>query len=119
MLEKTVSVPPTPPKRKSPSKKREDARSELETMVTDFSNLSFRKAASEIEVSPTLVFHVLHDDLNLKPYKHNHLHKLEPHNYEQKVNFAQRFQRAVSFYFKLIPSKFNDLFYILTSFLGK
>ena len=38
-----------------------------------------------------LVYRVLHDDLHWKPYKLHHWHKLEPHDYEQRVNFAQWF----------------------------
>ena len=91
MFEETGSVSPTPPKRKSPIKKREDAKNELETMVTEFPNLSLRKAASAIGVSPTLVYHVLHDDLHWKPYTLHRWHKLEPHVYKQRVKFTQWF----------------------------
>ena len=45
-FEKTGSVLPTPPKRISPSKRREDAKNELETMVAEFPNFFLRKAAS-------------------------------------------------------------------------
>ena len=77
VFEKTGSVAHMPPKRKNPSQKREDAKKQLETMVTDFSTISIRKAASAVGVSPTLVYHILHDDLHLKPYKYQEWHKLK------------------------------------------
>jgi hypothetical protein len=46
-------------------------------MVLDFPNLSIRKAASAIGISPTLAYHIFHDDLHLKPYKLHLWHKLE------------------------------------------
>ena len=67
MFEKNGSVAHMAPKRKEPSQKREDAKNQLETMVTDFSTFSIRKAASAVGVSPTLVYHILHDDLHVKP----------------------------------------------------
>ena len=47
-FEKTGSVSPTLPKRKRSSKKREDTKNELETMVTEFPNISLRRAASAL-----------------------------------------------------------------------
>ena len=58
------------PKRKEPSQKLKDAKNQPETMVTDFSTFSIRKATSAVGVSPTLVNHILHDDLHVKPYKY-------------------------------------------------
>ena len=60
-------------------------------MVAEFPNLSIRKAASSIGVSPTLVYNILHDDLHLKPYKFHEWHKLEPKDYEKRIEFAQWF----------------------------
>ena len=63
----------------------------LETMVNELPNLSIRKAASAVGVSPTLIYHVLHDDMHLKPYKYQTWHKLEVHDHEPRLKFAQWF----------------------------
>ena len=60
---------------------------QLETMVKKFSNLSIRKAASAFNVSSTLGYSILHDDLQLKPYKFNVWQKLETHDYQKRVDF--------------------------------
>ena len=65
-------------KEKSP--KREDAKNQLETMATDFSTFSIRKAASAVGGSATLVYHILH----VKPYKYQEWHKLEDYVYEKR-----------------------------------
>lgn len=80
-----------PHKRKDQNEKREDAKNQLKTMVAEFPTLSIRKAASAIGISPTLVFHILHDDLHLKPYKYQQWHKLEVHDFEKRVEFAEWF----------------------------
>ena len=49
------------------------------------------KAASAFGVSPMLVFSILHDDLHLKPYKFHQWYKLEAHDYEKRVDFANWF----------------------------
>jgi hypothetical protein len=67
------------------------AKNQLETMIAKFPNLSIRKAASSLQVSPTLVFTILHDDLHIKPYKYHQWHKLEEHDYEKRLNFAKWF----------------------------
>ena len=91
VFEKTGSVSPMPPKHKAPSQKREQTKIKLETMVNEFPNLSIRKAASAVGVSPTLIYHVLHDDMHLKPYKYQTWHKLEVHDHEPRLKFAQWF----------------------------
>ena len=68
MLEKRGSAAHMVLKRKEPSQNRVDAKNQLETMATDFSTFSIRKAASAVGVSLTLVYHILHDDLHVKPY---------------------------------------------------
>ena len=90
-FEKTGSVTPTRTKAKETSKKRQEAKNQLETMVTEFPKLSIRKAASAVGVSPTLVYNILHDDLHLKAYKYNTWQKLEYHDYQKRVDFAQWF----------------------------
>ena len=62
-------------------------------MVSDFETFSIRKAASAIGVSPTLICHILHDDLHLKPYKFHQWHKLEDQDYQKRLDFAQWFQK--------------------------
>lgn len=93
VFEKTGSVLPMSNKRKEPSKKRENTKNQLETMVSEFPNLSIRKAASAIGVSTKLIYHILHDDFHLKPYKYQQWHKLEVHDYEKRVKFADWFIR--------------------------
>ena len=90
-FEKTGSVASTSRSRPEPSQKRQDTKNKLETMLAEFPNLSIRKAASSLDVSPTLVYHVLHDDMHLKPYKFHLWHKLEHHGYQKRVDFASWF----------------------------
>ena len=60
------------------------AKKQLEKqLVSDFPQLSIREAASAVGVSPTLVYHIFHDDLYLKPYKFHLWHKLEDKDYEK------------------------------------
>ncbi len=60
-------------------------------MVSDFESFSITKAASAIGVSRTLVYHILHDDLHIKPYKFHQWHKLEYEDYEKRLHFATWF----------------------------
>lgn len=101
-FEKTGSVIPTRSKNKEPSQKRKEAKKQLETMISDFPQLSIRKASSAIGVSSTMIYTVLHDDLHLKPYKYHDWHKLEPHDYSKRVEFA-------SWFLKLAPVTKNFL----------
>jgi hypothetical protein len=117
-FEKTGSVSPIPPKHKEISETRKVAKNELEIMVSDFPNLSIRKAASAVNVSPTLVFHILHDDFHLKSYKYQDWHKLEDTDYEKRVKFAQwvlSWPKQSSFY--LICS--DEAYFYLTLPLNK
>jgi len=91
VFEKTGSVAFMSNKRKNPSEKRIVAQDQLNSMIQQFPNLSIRKAASAVKISLTLVFNILHDDLHLKPYKLHQWHKLEVHDYEKRVDFANRF----------------------------
>lgn len=90
-FEKYGSVGHVAPKPKNPGQKRENAKNQLENLVAEFPNLSIRKAASAVGVSPTLVYHIFHDDLHLKPYKFHIWHKLEDKDYQKRVNFANWF----------------------------
>jgi hypothetical protein len=51
---------------KKTRQKREKAQNDLEKLTTEFPNLSIRKAASAIGVSPTLVYQIFHNDLHLQ-----------------------------------------------------
>jgi hypothetical protein len=90
-FEKTGSVMKIPHIKKEPTQKRQEVKNQLETMVTEFPKLTIRKAASAIGVSPTHIFNILHDDLHLKPYKLHNWNKLECHDYERRVKFANWF----------------------------
>jgi hypothetical protein len=90
-FEKTGSVGYTRPKCKEPSKKREEAKNQLKVMVSENTSLSSRKAASALGVSQYLILSILHDDMHVKPYKQQHFHKLEYHDYEKRVDFARWF----------------------------
>lgn len=96
-FEKTGSVGHVPPKPKNPSEKREAAKIQVENMVSELSSLSIRKASSALGVSSTLVYHILHDDLHLKPYKFHQWHQLLDPDYEKRVKFA-------TWFLKLPPS---------------
>lgn len=90
-FEKYGSVAHVPPKHKNPGQKREKVKNQLENLVSEFPNLSIRKASSALGVSPTLVYHIFHDDIHLKPYKFHIWHKLEDMDYEKRLNFANWF----------------------------
>ena len=77
VFEKTGSVLSPLQKNRKLQNKRELAKTEVTTLITEQPNLSIRKLASAVNVSQTLIFHILHDDLHLKPYKLQKLHKLE------------------------------------------
>ena len=78
-------IPKESPNQKSKTRER------LESMVSDFETFFIRKAASAIGISPTLVYHILHDDLHLKPYKFHQWHKLEDQDYQKRLDFAKWF----------------------------
>ena len=90
-FDKTGWVGHVSPKLKNPSQKREAAKIQVKNIVSEFSSLSIRKASSAFGISSTLVYHILHDDLHLKPYKFHQWHKLEEPDYEKRVIFAQWF----------------------------
>jgi len=91
MFEKTGSVAHKRSERTKPSPKREEAKNQLENLVSKFPNLTIRKAASAINISTTLVYSILHDDLHLKPYKYHDWHKLEHYDYQRRLDFAHWF----------------------------
>jgi hypothetical protein len=66
---KNGSVSQNLSKPKQISTKREEAKSAVEQMLEEFPQFSIRKAASALTVSPTLVCHILYEDLLYKPYK--------------------------------------------------
>ena len=112
-FEKTGSVVPGRSKRQIPTQKRQEAKKQLETMVKEFSNLSIRKAASAVNVSITIVYSILHDDLHLKPHKFNVWQKLETHDYQKRVDFSQWFlSLAPDAKFRLICS--DEAYFYLT-----
>ena len=67
------------------------AKKQLENIVSEFTQMSIRKAASSVGVSPALVYHIFTDDLHLKSLKFHLWYKLEDRNYEKKPNFSHRF----------------------------
>ena len=80
-FEKYGSVARVPPKPKISGRNREMVKNQLENLVSEFPQLSIRKAASAVGVSPTFVYHIFHDDMHLKPYKFHLWHKLEDKDY--------------------------------------
>ena len=62
---------------KNSGQKREMFKNQLESLVSDSPQLSTRKVASDVGVSPTLVYYIFHEDMNLKPYKFHLWHNLE------------------------------------------
>jgi len=91
VFETTGSVAHKTHKGEQPSEKRQMAKIELENLVAEIPNLSIRKAASAVGVSPTLIRNILRDDLHLKPYKLHDWHKIEDADYEKRVVFAKWF----------------------------
>jgi hypothetical protein len=67
------------------------AKKQLENIVSEFPQISIRKAASSVDVSPALVYQIFTDDLHLKSLKFRLWYKLEDRNYEKKPNFSHRF----------------------------
>ena len=87
-FEKTGSVVHILRRVRDPTQKRQEAKKKLETMVSDFPNLSIRKAASAVGVSPSSAHNILHDDLHLKPYTFHRWHKLDENFFSKRVIFA-------------------------------
>ncbi len=87
-FEKTGSVDHVPPKPKVPSPKREGAKNQLKSLISEFPKLSIAKCASAVGISATLTYHIVHDDLHLKPYKFHKWHKLEDADCPKRVIFA-------------------------------
>ena len=90
-FEKTGSVVCTSKNKKPRSHKREEAKNQLEVMITEKPDLSSRKEASALGISQTLVLTILHDDLHLKAYKFNNCHVIEEADYEKRELFADWF----------------------------
>lgn len=91
VFEKTGSVGRQSRKRAEPTEKRQQAIIQLKPIVENYPTISIRKAASAVGVSPTLVYHVFHDDLHLKPYKFHQWHKLEDKDPPKRLKFAEWF----------------------------
>ena len=66
VFEQTGSVAYKTPQIKKTGDKRKAAKFELESMIAEMPNLSIRKAATVLNVSSTLIFNILHDDLHHK-----------------------------------------------------
>ena len=62
VFEKTGSVAFMTHKNKDPREKRKVIKNEVENLISKFPSLSIRKATSEVGVSPTLVFSILHTE---------------------------------------------------------
>ena len=60
-------------------------------MVSEFPSLSIRKAASAVDVSPTLVYQIFTYDLHLSAYKFHQWYKLDDLDYPKRENFARWF----------------------------
>jgi hypothetical protein len=69
VLKKMVWLSMWHQKQKNLGQKREMAKKQLENIVSDFPQMSIRKAASAVGVSPALVYHIFTDDLHLKSFK--------------------------------------------------
>ena len=66
----------------------EDAKNKLKELFDQNPSLSLRKAASAVDVSYNLTRDILKNQLNLKPYKYNEFHQLEPQDYSRRAYFA-------------------------------
>ena len=84
VLEKAIQSLYGSKKKRTKSKTRY-AKNQLETMATGFSLFSIKKTGSAVDVSPTLLYHILHDDLHLKLYKYQEWHKFEEYYYGKRV----------------------------------
>ena len=51
--------------------------------------MSITKAAAAVGISATLTYHIISDDLHLKPYKFHRWHKLEDADCPKRVIFAE------------------------------
>ena len=103
------------PKKRTKSKTRRSRKSAW-NHGNGFSTFSIIKSASAVGFSPTLLYHILHDDLHVKPYKYQEWHKLEEYDYEKKVKFAQFFLlRPQNNKYFLIRS-YEAYFYLSLSF---
>ena len=67
------------------------AKKQLDNIGSEFPQMSIRKGASSVGVSPAPVYQIFTDDLHLKSLKSHLWYKLEDRNYEKKTNFSHRF----------------------------
>jgi hypothetical protein len=117
-FEKTGSVMYMAPKLKEISKKRNDAVNQVKKVISENPTLSSRKAVSLVNVSRSLILSVLHDDLHLKSYKIQEWQKLEPHDYQKRVDFANWFlNRPKNSEFNLICC--DEAWFFLTQPINK
>jgi hypothetical protein len=63
----------------------------IEYPNSDFPQLSIRKAAFAVVVSPTQVHYICNDDLHLKAFKFYLWHKLEDQNNGKRLNLPHPF----------------------------
>ncbi len=78
------------PKPKVISKKRLNAIEPVENLITEIPSLSVRKISSAVGVSTKIVLTILTDNLHSKPYMLLNWHRLETHDYEKRLDFANR-----------------------------
>lgn len=90
-FEKTGSVMPMIRPKAGPSAKRQEAKTLLEKVVAENISLSTRKAASVAQISHTLAGIVLRQDLAMKPYKLQYVHKLLPIDNAKRLDCAEWF----------------------------
>ena len=90
-LEKTGSLLDKSPLQNKSADRFEDAKNKLKELFDQNPSLSLRKAASAVDVSYNLTRDILKNQLNLKPYKYNEFHQLEPQDYSRCVDFADWF----------------------------
>lgn len=90
-FENTGSVADSPPVQKKPSEKRQDAKKQLETLFSEFDNLSIRKAKRTTGISYGMIHRILKEDLHLKPYKEHEWHELQPGDNQKRLEFAEYF----------------------------
>ncbi|KAL4467925.1 hypothetical protein ABPG72_022839 [Tetrahymena utriculariae] len=82
------SVQNNPPKNFLKSEKRKETKQIIEEMIEETSTLSIRNLSKEANISVGTTFDILHNDLQLKPYKQQHVQQLYDEDYDKRITFA-------------------------------
>ena len=80
-----------PPLQNKTADRFEDVKNQLKKLCYEDPTLLLRKVSSGVGISYNATRDIVKNVLNLKPYKYNDYHKLQPQCYQGRVDFAISF----------------------------